>query len=240
MKQTAMKMAVAIALGAASVSANAALFKLGDRLSIDNGVATYDAAGYVINVSSGSFFGMDTGGDSKIANTEKTPMVGLSGIVMGKTQGKGVIDSWSFFGSPGTDFTSVAPTGNTGNGGPTTASGINLSGWTVFWPNPGGANIPMGTGAWTPPAANCTNLGCTGITFNNGIAAISWDGTYGHTYSLWYTATVPVGSPCCDNVKYLLHLVGTVSVPVPAAAWLFGSGLLGLVGIARRKKKISA
>jgi hypothetical protein len=26
-------------------------------------------------------------------------------------------------------------------------------------------------------------------------------------------------------------------VPVPAAVWLFGSGLLGLVGIARRKKK---
>jgi hypothetical protein len=29
---------------------------------------------------------------------------------------------------------------------------------------------------------------------------------------------------------------GNIStVPVPAAAWLFGSGLLGLVGIARRK-----
>ncbi len=26
------------------------------------------------------------------------------------------------------------------------------------------------------------------------------------------------------------------SVPVPAAAWLFGSGLIGLVGVARRKK----
>jgi hypothetical protein len=25
-------------------------------------------------------------------------------------------------------------------------------------------------------------------------------------------------------------------VPVPAAAWLFGSGLLGLVGVARRKQ----
>ena len=25
-------------------------------------------------------------------------------------------------------------------------------------------------------------------------------------------------------------------IPVPAALWLFGSGLLGLVGIARRKK----
>ncbi len=32
-------------------------------------------------------------------------------------------------------------------------------------------------------------------------------------------------------------LIGTTAVvPVPAAVWLFGSGLLGLVGIARRKK----
>jgi hypothetical protein len=30
--------------------------------------------------------------------------------------------------------------------------------------------------------------------------------------------------------------VGVSAVPVPAAVWLFGSGLLGLVGIARRKK----
>lgn len=28
----------------------------------------------------------------------------------------------------------------------------------------------------------------------------------------------------------------TPSVPVPAAAWLFGSGLLSLTGIARRRK----
>jgi len=30
--------------------------------------------------------------------------------------------------------------------------------------------------------------------------------------------------------------VSVAPVPVPAAMWLFGSGLLGLVGIARRKK----
>jgi hypothetical protein len=31
-------------------------------------------------------------------------------------------------------------------------------------------------------------------------------------------------------------IINTAVVPVPAAVWLFGSGLLGLVGIARRKK----
>jgi len=29
---------------------------------------------------------------------------------------------------------------------------------------------------------------------------------------------------------------GQAAVPIPAAVWLFGSGILGLVGIARRKK----
>ena len=33
-----------------------------------------------------------------------------------------------------------------------------------------------------------------------------------------------------------LSVITTAVVPVPAAAWLFGSGLLGLVGVARRKK----
>lgn len=35
-----------------------------------------------------------------------------------------------------------------------------------------------------------------------------------------------------DHLQY-----GGALVPVPAAVWLFGSGLLGLVGMARRKKK---
>ena len=47
---------------------------------------------------------------------------------------------------------------------------------------------------------------------------------------------------CCGNGFKDQHFSsGSISpvissVPVPAAAWLFGSGLLGLVGIARRKK----
>ena len=37
-----------------------------------------------------------------------------------------------------------------------------------------------------------------------------------------------------DNVGIILDNVSVV-VPIPAAAYLFGSGLLGLVGVARRK-----
>lgn len=45
----------------------------------------------------------------------------------------------------------------------------------------------------------------------------------------WYTA----------DGKALSHITFYNSgvVPVPAAVWLFGSGLLGLVGVARRKRK---
>lgn len=39
-----------------------------------------------------------------------------------------------------------------------------------------------------------------------------------------------------SDSSYSMTVASTVAtVPVPAAAWLFGSGLLGLVGIARRK-----
>ena len=43
--------------------------------------------------------------------------------------------------------------------------------------------------------------------------------------------------PITENVYVGTFLVrGISSVPVPAAIWLFGSGLIGLIGVARRKK----
>ena len=38
------------------------------------------------------------------------------------------------------------------------------------------------------------------------------------------------------NGSTAFEVFNVSSVPVPAAVWLFGSGLLGLIGIARRKK----
>jgi len=37
------------------------------------------------------------------------------------------------------------------------------------------------------------------------------------------------------NSQFYINQIGFSAVPVPAAAWLFGSGLIGLIGFARRK-----
>ncbi len=82
--------------------------------------------------------------------------------------------------------------------------------------------------------------------------------TDGSTFSLWAEHTVLVdnsAAPLSQNEDpggagfadwtFQWYYVGTIdgfvppsNVPVPAAVWLFGSGLLGLAGVARRRKEI--
>ena len=59
-----------------------------------------------------------------------------------------------------------------------------------------------------------------GFESNNDIARITIDKVAGN--SLSYTFI--------DDIRY------ETVVPIPAAVWLFGSGLIGLIGLARRKK----
>ncbi len=244
MKKTALSTAVLLALGLTSVVAHAATVNTGDQLTITAGQAT--SVNNVITSFTGSYFAMDSNKDSKIQQSEKTALSqGTTGLVIGVTTAAGAshtgvpvagdtnaIDApWAFFGNTGSDYLKVAATGST-------ASGLNMSGWTVTWN--GIAAIPMGSGAWQP--LNCSALGCTGHTFTNGNAMFTWDGVYGDAYSLNYAATVPVGDPSgFGGVQYYLHLEGVVNpVPLPAAVWLLGSGLLGLVGVSRRKRSNQA
>jgi hypothetical protein len=74
----------------------------------------------------------------------------------------------------------------------------------------------------------------TNITNNAGTGPLSINlgGATGNV--LIFGGTLDAGSSY-DNDRFKIASLDITVVPVPAAIWLFGSGLLGLVGVARRK-----
>lgn len=244
--KTVIKTAFALAFGVVSVASHAAVLNNGDVLHITSGVTAYDSNGNSIGVVSGSYYGVDLNDDGAIYDVEKTLLSeGTTGLVIGAVTSPGATHGGPptasdtneitapdyFFGNTGSWYSTIPITGDT-------TTGLNMSGWN--WPWNGIPSIPMGSGAWQP--TNCAALGCTGYTFLEGIGRLQWDGVYGHGYTLDFASTVPLGDPSgFGGVRFYTHLEGTVeAVPVPPAVWLFGSGLVGLLGIVRRKKTTPA
>lgn len=221
--------AVAAALGVSGGVAQAAL--------VNGSTLSFGGAQTCFNMGGGTVCPTPSPGFSGQAITS------LNGIVLGTAQnasGKhtgvpngsespNIDNPWSFFGNTGM-HRSTTPTNVLSASGNTAT--VDFSGWQVIW---GAApDVPMGGGAW-------------GAGYSNGVANVvcGVDCGNGDTYTLTYRATVPSGSGTgFDNVQYALQLTGTVTaaptvIPVPAAVWLLGSGLLGLVGVARRKKTLA-
>ncbi|VAW68715.1 hypothetical protein MNBD_GAMMA09-1860 [hydrothermal vent metagenome] len=212
-----------------SVPASAALSS-NALLNFLPGVVTSTSSGAQL-VNSGSYFGFDFNGDGRVAAAERTAISQNEGLKISQAQrlpggGTGienaVIDLWRSFGDTGTHWTSLPANILTDDGAGEVT--IDLTGWTANLN--GNQNISLGSGAWGG--------------FVDGVAQINCalDCSDGDTYTLDYTATVPPLDPSGKGgLAYLYHLEGRISsVPLPAAVWLFGSGLLGLVGVARWRK----
>ena len=56
-----------------------------------------------------------------------------------------------------------------------------------------------------------------------------------HNEVIYLSELMDALNPGGTKGKYKTTGLAVTSVPVPATAWLFGSGLIGLVGVARRK-----
>lgn len=134
------------------------------------------------------------------------------------------IATFSWYGQPGsfetlgTGISLLSASGDTAT--------VNMSGWKMDWS--GNQNIPFGTGAWS--SGYTSGVGNITCAAGSGCSA-------GSTYTLKYTATVPMGDPSSlGGVKYYLELHGTVG-PVPEAS-TYGMMLtgLGLVGVAVRRR----
>jgi len=181
-----------------------------------------------INDVGGSYFRMNQGNDP--AN-EKTPISMFAPIHIGSVQEAGlshtgVVDGsenpaidnpWNFWVSTGM-HTLTSPISIISDFGSTKT--LDFSGWGWSWGNfgPGGTagpNISLGSTA----TIVCSTSSCSDSS----------------TYTLDMDVHVPVAF---TSVPYSLHLEGKVNsaVPVPAAVWLFGSGIIGLSGVARRRR----
>ena len=219
----------ALALGSVGItgamSAHAVDLNAGDKLTITTGVEVFDSSGYLLNVSSGSFFGVDVNGNSQISGTEKTALSqGSTGITIGRanTAPGEIAAPWLFASSTGYDWVSTAITGGTG--------GLDMSGWMVTWSS---EVIGLGTGAWQVLNAS-SGMATSGYT--NGTAIFNWSGIYGDAYTLDYTATVQSGP--FAGTQYALHLEGVTAVPEASTygMMLAGLGLIGIAAVRRRKQ----
>jgi hypothetical protein len=85
----------------------------------------------------------------------------------------------------------------------------------------------------------------TGHQSDGGILTqmLSFDKAYTHFVFGWanllsveVSGNSGLGYVAYDNIDVTSAVGGVNAVPVPAAVWLFGSALIGLVGLGKRKK----
>lgn len=134
------------------------------------------------------------------------------------------------------------------------AGNINPDDWVVYnkWDFEGSPNFEGSSGGSLINLDNVTPTGGTNpnttgtftVNTSDPMLVVLKEGAGGGGFYHWYyfegkSGDIGLGGTWDTTVPFdgrdLSHL-SVYAAPIPAAAWLFGSGLLGLVGIARRKR----
>ena len=170
-----------------------------------------------VSLFSGSLYMLDSNGNPALENTQCTSCNSLAGEIDNNLTT--LVDI-----SAGTtnDITGSNPLFDTGLDWSIT----NLS----FVINPDNTISATGTFLWTNYA---------GLTSSSFMQVSQLLGPNGEIVAIDGDSDLIKGNKLLDGPfqGYSIYLEGTLStVPVPAAAWLFGSGLIGLIGFSRRKK----
>ena len=220
MKKAILAGAVAMTMGLSANSAYAALAS-DANLAGSGSFAMEVSTGFFLPTAVTTLNGIDIG-----------TAQAASGSHVGAPNGSespNIDNPWAFFGNTGMHQTTSAVNIVSDDGAGNVL--LDFSGWDVTWN--GIPSIPMGAGAHTTTGGAANPEGQAILTCGNTCEE-------GDTFSLAYSGRVPdPDASSFAGVAYRFDLSGTVgsaAVPVPAAVWLFGSGLLGLVGVARRKK----
>jgi hypothetical protein len=193
----------------------------------ENATLTTGVAGFPVASTAGTVATLQQGASFLQTNNIFTMGAPLTGNILGQTFGAGTVDDGTTAGftQAGT-FSINLPVVHT-----QWATGSYIIG--------GDPNANPANGDKCQPNGPCGGPGVTLSGTTNGSGNFTLSGSYRMTKD-----EVSVAGFNNNYVEWSLQGTyaadgggGPAPIPVPAAAWLFGSGLMGMVGVARRRRR---